>query len=109
MKIAWWQWIPVWRWRILGSVEFADEIPDRLPRHGAVLVGSPQFPKWIAFDCACDRGHRILLNTDHVRRPAWRLAATKPLSIWPSVDYDGERRCHYFIRDGKTQWAKDSD
>jgi hypothetical protein len=109
MKIAWWQWMPVWRWRVLGSVEDADEVPDRLPRRGAVVVGSASYPKWIAFDCACGRRHRILLNTDPRRRPAWRLAGTHPLSIAPSIDYGGEQRCHYFIRDGKTLWAKDSD
>lgn len=109
MKISWWQWVPVWRWRILGSVEDADEVPDRLPRRGAVVVGTADFPKWIAFDCACGRKHRILLNADTARRPAWRLTKSVPLSISPSIDYSGQQRCHYFIRDGKTLWAKDSN
>jgi hypothetical protein len=109
MKISWWQWLPIWRWRIVGLVEDADEVPSRLPRRAVVVVGSASFPKWLAFDCACGRKHRILLNADPGRRPAWRLVQTDPLNIAPSIDYRGARRCHYFIRDGQTLWAKDSD
>jgi hypothetical protein len=111
MKISWWQWLPFQRWRCVGVVESADEIPDRLPRNGAVLVASGGPPKWIGFDCPCRRGHRILLNTDHGRSPAWRImqSAKGILSIAPSVDYhDGHRRCHYFMRNGKIVWAGDA-
>ena len=109
MKFAWHQWLPFRRWRILGQVEAADEVPDRLPRHGAVLVGSVASPKWLAFDCACRSGHRIMLNLDSSRKPQWNLVYTKPLSVSPSIDYIGpKRRCHYFVRNGRTYWAKDS-
>lgn len=111
MKISWWQWWPFFRWRVVGAVDAADEVPRRLPRNGAALVGSEQFPKWVAFDCPCRTGHRIMLNLDSQRKPTWRLgpAPTNKLSIAPSVDYVTEqRRCHYFIRDGKVKWTKDS-
>ena len=108
MKFSWWQWLPFWRWRILGRVDNADEVPVRLPQRGAVVVGSATHPKWLAFDCACGRQHRILLNADRGRHPAWRLVREDPLTIAPSIDYLGDQRCHYFIRDGKTLWAKDS-
>ena len=110
MKIAWWQWLPFWRWRVVGTVESADEIPDRLPRNGAVLVGSATYPKWIGFDCPCRRGHRIMLNADTSRRPAWRVdAANGRLTIAPSVDFVGsEFRCHYFVRNGRIEWTKDN-
>lgn len=111
MKISWWQWLPFQPWRVVGAVEAADEIPERLPRNAAALVGSEVLPKWIAFDCPCRTGHRIMLNTDPGRRPAWKCVGVSGdrLSIAPSVDYaDGRRRCHYFVRDGKIQWAKDT-
>jgi hypothetical protein len=110
MKIPFWQWIPSHDWRCIGVVESADDIPEKLPRNAAVMVASAGLSKWIAFDCPCRRGHRILLNTDPGRRPAWRVAQSSKegLSIWPSVDYDdGRRRCHYFVRAGKIAWAKD--
>lgn len=112
MKISWWQWIPIWGWRIIGVVEAADEIPVKLPRNAAVLVGTKTFHKWVAFDCPCRTGHRIVLNTDPARKPFWRLDPSfgNSLSILPSIDYLGTaRRCHYFIRQAKIVWAKDFD
>jgi hypothetical protein len=96
----------------VGTVDSADEVPDKLPRNGAALVGSASHLKWIVFDCPCRRGHRIMLNTDPARRPTWQVAegATNRLTITPSVDYRGkDRRCHYHIRIGKVLWAGDSD
>ena len=111
MSIAWRQWLPFQPWRIVDIVESADEIPNKLPRNGAVLVSSGGPPKWVSIDCPCRKGHRVLLNTDQTRRPAWTLTqvANRKLSISPSVDFhDGPRRCHYFVRDGRIQWAKDT-
>lgn len=107
LKFKWWDWIPFQRWRILGNVESADEVPTKLPRRGAVAVGDPSDPKWLAFDCACGE-HRILLNTDRSRRPFWRVVSSRGrLSIAPSIDYaDQTRQCHYFINNGRTDWAR---
>lgn len=110
MKISWWQWLPFWRWRMIGMVDSADEIPDRLPRNAAVVVGDDRFPKWLAFDCPCRKGHRIMLNTDRARRPSWRFSRTPEghLTVTPSVDFVGDAfRCHYFIREGKIEWTRD--
>lgn len=115
MKIRWWQWLlldwlPVQGLRYIEQIDSADEIPERLPRNAAILVGSISRPKWIAFDCPCQSGHRIMLNLDRTRHPAWSISQTSNrLSISPSVDYyDGNRRCHYFIRGGKVIWSGDS-
>lgn len=107
-RIRWWQWLPIFRWRIVAVVEAADEVPERLPRNGVVLVGSSTQPKWIGFDCPCRKGHRIMLNTDRVRTPQWSIAARSPLTVLPSVDYFEPRvqRCHYFIRRGRIKWVK---
>ena len=106
MKLPWWQWLPIFGWRIVGVVEAADEIPDRLPRNGAVLVGLPHLPKWVAFDCPCRWGHRIMLNTDRQRQPVWTTTTAKKLTLAPSVDYQGrDRRCHYVIRNGRAKWV----
>ncbi|MGH6958615.1 MAG: DUF6527 family protein [Caulobacteraceae bacterium] len=111
MKISLWQWLPIHPWRVVGTVESADEVPDRLPKNAAVVVSSGGPPKWISFDCPCRSGHRVLLNTDPGRRPAWSVTWSPKggLSIAPSVDFhDGRRRCHYFVRGGKIDWAKDT-
>lgn len=111
IKIRWWQWLPFQRWRIVGAVESADDIPDRLPHNAAVLVSSAGYDKWIAFDCPCAQRHRIMLNLDASRYPNWRMHQKDhgPLTLSPSVNYyDGVRRCHFFIRGGKVDWAKDT-
>ena len=106
MNLPWWQWLPFFSWRIVGVVESADEIPDRLPRNAAVLVGLPHQPKWVAFGCPCRSGHRIMLNTDRQRQPFWTTTTSKKLTLAPSVDYQGsDRRCHYIIRNGRVRWV----
>lgn len=110
LKIRWWQWLPIWRWRIVGRTQSADEIPDQLPRNAVALVSDARRTKWIIFECPCRTGHRIMLNADSTRRPYWTLNLSPRLTISPSVDYRGtDRRCHYFIRNGKILWAKDPD
>ena len=105
-KIRWWQWLPLLPWRIVAVVDSADGVPQRLPRNGAVLVGPRTQPKWIAFDCPCHTGHRIMLNTDLARSPHWSTTGHGPLTIFPSIDSAARsRRCHYFIRKGRTQWV----
>jgi hypothetical protein len=100
------EWLPFRGWRIVAIVEAADEIPKHLPRRGAVLVGTREHPKWIAFDCPCRIGHRIMLNTDRARIPYWSVAVQGSLTISPSIDYhQGKRRCHYFVRKGRTAWV----
>jgi hypothetical protein len=101
-----------WPWRrrlaIVSRVEAADEIPESLPRLGAVVVGSESAFTWLAFDCPCMTGHRIMLNLDQRRRPAWALMDANQLTIRPSIDSRlPGRRCHYWVRHGKIIWVKD--
>jgi len=105
-KIKWWQWLPIFRWRVVAVVESADEIPARLPRNGAVVVGPINRPKWVAFDCPCRTGHRIMVTTDKANQPHWTTTVRGKLTISPSVDYsDSKKRCHYIVRNGRILWA----
>ena len=104
-RIKWWQWMPRRTWRLVLVVDEADEVPARLPRHTAALVGPNENPKWIAFDCPCRRGHRVMLNLDRRRRPAWSVVSRYPLTISPSIDDYAMGRCHFFLRQGRIQWA----
>lgn len=98
--------LPRRRWRIVAQVEEADLVPDRLPRRGAALAGPPGTPKWLALDCPCGTGHRLLVNLDSRRRPSWRLVSSKPLTIRPSLDItQAGTRCHFTITSGTVRWA----
>ena len=105
--VAWWQSLPFpWRkWRIVGQVAAGDEVPERLPFRGVVLVGAPASAAWAVFDCPCREMHRLMVNLDPARLPFWTIEARKPLSIYPSIDNVAPtRRCHFTIQDGKARW-----
>jgi hypothetical protein len=107
-RIPWWEWLPIFPWRIVAAVAAADEVPTTLPRNGVVLVGNHQHSKWLVFDCPCRTGHRIMINLDRANRPYWRLSGRYRISVEPSIDFkNAQRRCHYFIRNGKIAWAHD--
>lgn len=95
------------RWRVVVRVEEADQVPTRLPRRGAALAGPAGAPKWLALDCPCGTGHRLLVNIDSRRRPAWRLVSARPLTVKPSIDiiHDGVQ-CHFTITSGTVRWTE---
>ena len=106
--LFWWQslTLPWRRWRIVGTVAMADEIPDRLPDKGVILVTAQRGTTWAAFDCPCREGHRILVNLDRNRIPFWSIETLKPLTILPSIDdITPSRRCHFFLRNGRIKWT----
>lgn len=106
--LTWWRSLPFpWRrWRVVERVSAADEVPERIPRRGVVLVGEAKCPAWAVFDCPCDTGHRLMVNLDRARRPFWTIDLRRSLSIYPSIDnMTSERRCHFIIRDGKVRWV----
>lgn len=106
IKFSWTEWLPWRRWRVGLVVEAADEVPDNLPPRVAVLVGTREKPKWIAFDCPCGEDHRIMVTLDPKNLPHWRLAKSEKLSLWPSIDaWRGKMRCHYIVQNGKIIWT----
>jgi hypothetical protein len=102
------KWLPQRSWQVVGRVAAADDVPNEIARNGAVLVGTRATPKWLAYDCPCGAGHRILLNLEPGRWPYWIVRPERLLTIWPSVDarFSG-RRCHYFIKRGRVVWLRD--
>ena len=102
----WWRRRRPGPWRIVGEVSEADQVPGSIPKHGAIRVGPALTPKWLVFDCPCDKEHRVMLNLDRRRRPAWQIHEAVPLAVWPSVDaVVGRRRCHYVIDRGHVFWT----
>ncbi len=107
IKCALWGRLGFFKWRVVQVVDAADEVPKRLPRNGAFLVGSRRRWKWIVFDCPCWTGHRIMLNLDKARWPYWTVTKRGGLTISPSIDYKRwGRRCHFFIRNGVVRWVR---
>ena len=99
-------------WRLEATVPDMERVPTNIAPCRAYLVATPSRRKWLAFDCACGSGHRILLNLDESRGPAWilRVSRTKALTLHPSVNYhDDQRTCHYVLANGRIRWmARDT-
>lgn len=106
MKFSLLEWIPFQPWRIASVVDAADEIPEQLPPKCAILVGTADYPKWLAFDCPCKQGHRIMVPLDRNKNPHWTLQNAQRLTLTPSVDaWRGTVRCHYILNDGRVHWV----
>lgn len=90
------------------AVESVLDVPGSLAGT-AVLVGPEGMPEqWLAFDCPCGQGHRLLMNLSTARSPRWRLALGRrgAVSLAPSVDsHSAVGRCHFWLRDGYPVWV----
>jgi len=103
-------------WRRLGltrprvkAVVYVDspmDVPDEIDRRTLVIVGSTEFQKWAMFECPCGRGHRLAINLQQGHRPSWRLdLASGSPSLFPSIDSIADRRCHFWLRNGRVRWV----
>lgn len=105
-SLRWRDWLPRRRYRLLGAVDAADEMPERLPRRGVVVVQAEGPPTWVAFDCPCDRRHRLLMPLGVGPGNRWRLTGSAHPTLRPSVDsFDAGERCHFFLTQGRIHWA----
>jgi len=110
-SIDWWRrrgWTNS-RYPKLTYVSSRSQVPELPSRRAVVVVGSPERPKWAVFTCPCGHGHSIAVNLSPTRRPSWRLKedADGP-TLHPSVDsLTDERRCHFWLREGRVRWARD--
>lgn len=84
------------------------DIPEDLDRHTLALAGPNEAPKWAALACPCGHAHRLVVSLQASHRPHWRLASGGDgPSLYPSIDSAAERRCHFWLRDGRAHWAVD--
>lgn len=91
--------------RFTGVVVVADRggLPTVLNPRRIYQLG--ERGKWAVLDCPC--GRELELNLAHPGRAQWTLRADEAgrPSLFPSVDYHGGRRCHFWLRDGRVLWV----
>ncbi|TCC38890.1 DUF6527 family protein [Kribbella speibonae] len=82
------------------------DLPETLNPHRIYLLGGVA-PKWALLDCPCGRGHTIELNLANPARTRWEVTTNQVAepSVHPSIDYQGEPRCHYWLRNGRVYWV----
>lgn len=94
--------------RVNQVVVLADRsgLPEHLDPRCVYVLGATT-PKWALLDCPCGRGHTIELNLANPARTRWQVTTnnTGQPSVHPSIDYRGNPRCHYWLRDGRIHWV----
>ena len=93
------------RFTKLVTVAGRRDLPLVLNPRLVYQLGEPG--KWAVLECPCGRGHVIELNLAHPGRDRWTLTTDsdgRP-STKPSIDFQGARRCHYWLRAGRIHWA----
>mgnify|MGYP006869464743 FL=1 len=107
--VRWWRrrrWTAP-RIKRIRKYERRSEVPADLPcRTLAVVTGSPG---WAIFECPCGTPHtriEVLLSPLRTDLSTWRLDSTGAgPTLHPSIDASGERRCHFWLRDGRVTWV----
>jgi hypothetical protein len=90
------------------SVRFLDsmaDVPERIEKT-IYVVGST--PKWVIFDCPCNKDHRLKVPLMKSVSPHWRLTCHKgTISLWPSVSVaDGPCESHFWLRENRVERAR---
>lgn len=87
------------------TVGSRSDLPEDLHPRRVYLLGAT--PKWALLDCPCGRGHTIELNLANPVRTRWRFTTNRDghPSIHPSIDYQGQPHCHYWLREGRIDWV----
>lgn len=82
-----------------------SDLPVRLHPRRVYQLGDPA--KWAVLECPCGRGHVLELNLAHPGRAKWCVVSAdgKAPSLSPSIDFKGERRCHFWLREGRVRWV----
>lgn len=91
--------------RLVGVADRSG-LPDLLDPRCVYILGTTK-AKWAILDCPCGRGHTIELNLANPARTRWKVTTNQSGQpcIHPSVDYQGQPRCHYWLRDGRVHWV----
>jgi len=84
-----------------------DDLPDVPKASELAVAGSLENPKWALLDCPCGNGHTVLLPLQRSSPQHWSLTVDPRGSptLSPSIDREAERRCHYWLRDGRITWV----
>jgi len=102
----------IWSWLssiLLGRryrVERCEDVPDSLDPASIYVVGEAHHDWHLVMTCPCGCNAVIFLNLLPETRPCWTYKITKGnISIHPSVWRTAGCRSHFWVREGRIQWA----
>ncbi|HHC6614291.1 TPA: DUF6527 family protein [Vibrio parahaemolyticus] len=91
-------------------------IVERSPKNAEILDGYFYFvtsagkSKWSLFKCPCGCGNVVTLSLQSIHSPFWQLSSNssgRP-TLYPSVWRDRGCLSHFWIKDGRVYWCKDT-
>jgi hypothetical protein len=92
----------------IESVSSISKVPDD-PGRQIFVVGPSDAPKWVVFNCPCNKSHRLSVPLMKSITPHWRMSRHgRSLSLYPSVWVDSEGVCgsHFWLRSSRIDWAR---
>lgn len=107
-----WHWISNKRKKPDYKIKFVPDNPkDEFVKEKIIyIVGNKNYQKWLYFKCPCSCGDVIMLSLNKERFPSWSFDINykKYISINPSVHRLDRCKSHFWIRNGKVSWVKNS-
>lgn len=103
-----------WFERLLGIdlwlFETSEDPPEAPAKRRVYLVGDPDAPWSAAFLCPCNCGETVALSLIPDDDPSWIAAGRRGdrASLHPSIWRIRGCKSHFFIKEGKVIWAKES-
>lgn len=83
--------------------------PEQIVPGGMIIVRDG-IDKWACFMCPGGCGETIKLSLSQKGRPRWTAAADwlRRPTVSPSIRQLNECGCHFWIRQGRVDWCRDS-
>lgn len=94
----------------VGREALSHPTPEEVAPGEIVIVGERQYQKWACFRCPGGCGEIILLSLNTTRHPSWQVfvdGLRRP-TISPSVRQINDCKCHFWVRQGRVDWCRDS-
>jgi Family of unknown function (DUF6527) len=94
---------------LVVRITSAHPAPDQIVP-GEMTVVRDRVDKWACFRCPGGCGETIKLSLSKNKRPKWTAVPDwlKRPTVSPSVRQLNDCRCHFWIRQGRVDWCKDS-
>lgn len=95
---------------LTGFVKMGHPKPEELERGRFCIVRDGRIEKWACFQCPGGCGTKIQLSLSKSRRPSWtaKLDWLGRPTLAPSVHQTNDCRCHFWVRQGRVEWCRDS-
>ena len=93
--------------RPVYRVRRVSDLPDRLENGDVYVIGDGEYDWSAAMLCPCGCGNVLEMNLLSDAKPVWSITVgpDQSVTLHPSVWKKTGCRSHFFLRNGKVNWA----